>query len=203
MPAMFRPAAAAALLVAAGAFAAEPKKPAKKPAEKAKPKARAEPMDLGLPSFGAIPNEQLNKRQDTGLGMQPSVTATSTSYEIVKVQHARSFARTPSGAAPMGGALASIALAGDPPMLEKFTTIVRVKCAQRMGAPIDVVVLDPRSDTVMSASGNLSFRGVTQDEVDYTVEWEATPARSAGDFQVLIKIASQPMGTFPLKVEKK
>jgi len=52
----------------------------------------------------------------------------------------------------------------------------------------------------MAASGELSFRTVKGDEVDYLVDWDPVPLRGGGDFQVLIKVAGQPMGTWPLKV---
>ena len=52
----------------------------------------------------------------------------------------------------------------------------------------------------MSAAGELRFRGTKGDEVDYVVDWDAVPCRWAGDFLVAVRVAGQPMGTWPLKV---
>ncbi len=133
--------------------------------------------------------------------MTPSTTSVDAQYEVVKVTHGKSFMHSPSGATPVGGALESIALTGNPPSTEKFSSVIRVKCPQKMNAPIDVVVLDPRGDTFMSAQGELNFRAAKQELVDWTVDWESTPARGGGNFQVLIRIGGQVMGTWPLKVE--
>ena len=57
----------------------------------------------------------------------------------------------------------------------------------------------------MSSQGEVSFRGVKGDEVDYLVDWDPTPCRAAGDYTVNIRIAGRDMGTWPLKfvLEKK
>ena len=68
------------------------------------------------------------------------------------------------------------------------------------GADRAVMVLDPRGDTVMDASGQLTFKN---DETDWTVDWEPTGIRTAGEFQVLVRIGGNPLGTFPIKVEAK
>jgi hypothetical protein len=81
--------------------------------------------------------------------------------------------------------------------------VVRVKSPQKANASIDVVILDPRGDTTMSASGQLNFRGQNQTEADWTVEWDPTPCRAGGNYQVMVRIAGQVLGTWPLKVVQK
>ena len=44
------------------------------------------------------------------------------------------------------------------------------------------------------------FRGPKGDEVDYVIEWDPVPCRFSGDFQVVVRVGGQPMGTWPLKV---
>jgi hypothetical protein len=63
-----------------------------------------------------------------------------------------------------------------------------------------VVVLDARGDTAMSASGTLSFSGVAGDVSEYTVDWEPTVCRGPGAYSVLVRVAGQPLGTWPLTV---
>jgi hypothetical protein len=121
-------------------------------------------------------------------------------YTIVRMQHGRSFMRSPSGAVPTGGGLQEIALTGSPPSTERFTTVVRVKCPQKANASIELSVVDPRGDTVMSSAGEVNFRGQKQDEVDYSVEWSPTPWPSGGTFNVLVRIGGQAMGSWPLSV---
>ncbi|MBI3182259.1 MAG: hypothetical protein HYZ28_08965 [Myxococcales bacterium] len=169
-------------------------------AQKSKGKGKLN-MDLNLPTFGALPTgEGLQKPKAEKDLPTPTTTSIDAKYEVVRLQHGRSFMRSASGATPMGGALESIALTGNPPTSERFTTVVRVKCPQRLNSSIELAVLDPRGDTAMTATGEVNFRGTKQDEVDYTVEWDPTPMRSGGDFQVLVRIGGQVMGTWPLKV---
>ena len=79
--------------------------------------------------------------------------------------------------------------------------MIRVRCTQKTNAPIDVVILDPRSDTLMEASGEIFFRGQKEMEVDYTVDWDRTQLpRGTGAYQVLVRVAGAPKGTFPLKI---
>jgi hypothetical protein len=179
---------------ASPALAADPK-----PKAGAKPKGK--PVELNLPSVGALPSaDGLSKPKEKTTDQSPTTTAANATYQIVRVMHGRAFNRSAGGATPVGGALETIALSGNPPSTEKFGTIVRVKSPQRTNAPIDVVILDPRGDTTMSHSGELNFRGTKQDEVDYSVEWDPTPQRSGGAFQVMVRIGGQVMGTWPLKV---
>ncbi len=180
-------------LLGSSAFAREPKAPAGS-------KGSLKGTDFGIPKFGDLPKaegmEKPKAEPDPG---GPSMTAASTQYAVVKVQHAKAFVRSGGGASAVGGALDSIALVGYPPSTPKFTTVVRVKCARRANAPIEVVVLDPRGDTSMSASGELNFRGTKGDEADYAVDWDPTPLRGGGTYQVLIRIAGEALGPFPLK----
>ncbi|MFZ5471924.1 MAG: hypothetical protein ACOZIN_21045 [Myxococcota bacterium] len=178
-----------ALALAAGLFLS---------AEPSKKKLR---VDLDLPSFGALPTDaQLEKPKEKKLTTEPTTTISNATYQVVKVMHARQFMRGAGGSTPVGGQLEIIARSGNPPSTERFHTVVRVTSKERLNAPIDLVVLDPRGDTLMTASGEVIFRGSKQDEVDYLVEWEPTPTRAPGNFQLLVRVGGQVMGTYPLKV---
>lgn len=168
---------------------------AKRKAEK--PKAPT----ISVPSFTAIPKaDGVTRPQAEKLGSQPSASSFGATYSVVKVQHAKTFIRSPAGLVASGGTLDSVPLAGKPPTTERFTTAVRLKSPQRASAPIELALLDERGDTVLSASGEVSFKTVKGDEVDYLVDWDPVPLRAGGDFQLLIRIAGQPMGTWPLKI---
>jgi hypothetical protein len=162
-------------------------------------------FDLDLPSFKAIPKgeEMQSATPKAGLGQGQTTSSFDSSYEVTKVVHARSFARAAGGASPVGGALESILLGGNPLKTERFQTVVRVKSPQRTGASIDVVILDPRGDTTMEASGTVNFRQANQDEAEWTVEWEPTTCRSGGDYKVMVRVAGQVMGSWPLKLVEK
>jgi hypothetical protein len=119
---------------------------------------------------------------------------------VVSVVHGKSFMRSPSGA-KASSPFEQVATEGNPPTTEKFSTVVRVRCVSKVNASIDVVILDPRSDTLMEASGELFFRAQKDPELDWTVDWDRTSLpRGPGNYQVLVRVAGQPMGTFPLKI---
>lgn len=180
----------AAVLLATTAWSADkPKKPPQK-------------LDLGLPSFGAIPKgEGLTKPKEANPAAQgPSVTPAGATYSVVKVMHGKSFSRTAAGAQPTAP-FDGVKLAGDPPVSEKFTTIVRVKCPQKVNTSIDVAILDARGETVMEVSGGqLNFKGLKDDEVDYTVDWDPTTMNGAGEYQALVRVGGNPMGSTPIKM---
>lgn len=160
--------------------------------------------DLKLPTFDAIPKgEGLRAPKAAPVASQPTVTATDATYQVLQVTHAKAFIRTPKGAQPAGGPLEAIPLSGEPLSTEKFSTVIRIKCPQRASAGIDVVILDGRGNTAMTASGELNFRGVKQDEVEYTIDWDPTPTKAGGDYQVLIRVAGQVLGTWPLKMAER
>jgi hypothetical protein len=159
--------------------------------------------DLGLPSFGEIPKgADLHKPKARESNDGPTVTSAGAAYSIVKVQHAKSFARTPTGSVAVG-ALEAIPLSGKPLSTEKFTTVVRIKSPQRAAASVELAIVDTRGETLMSSSGQVSFRGTKGDEVDYAIDWDPTPCRGAGDFELLVRVGGQALGSYPLKLAEK
>ncbi len=177
----------AALFVGSGAFAADKK-----------PK-----LDLGLKVDlnSNIPKgdnlaKPKEKQQQTGSSQAP----TDVSWTVVKVQHGKNFMRGP------GGAVASpyeVVGSGNPFTTEKFTTVVRVKCPQKVDATIELAVLDGRDNSIMEGSGRIYFRGEKTDEADYALDWDATPFRGPGEYRLLVKIAGNVVGTFPFRIHDK
>lgn len=158
-----------------------------------------------LPNMGEVPKgEGLQKPKEepmTAPGPSTERPADAT-YKVTKVLFAKQFVHGPGGQQPVQP-FNSVALRGNPLTTEKFSSLVKVKCPQKVNAPIELAVLDPRGDTAMSASGELVFKGATTDEVEYLVDWDPTPTRAGGNFQLLVRIAGQPMGSWPLLVEQK
>jgi hypothetical protein len=179
-----------ALVVSAAALAEGAKKKPKSP----------DVSSIALPPLAEIPTaDGISPPAAERLAPEPSAPSSAV-YSVTKIQHAKSFLLSRLGPLPVGGAIDQVHLGGKPPSFEKFSTAVRVKSPQKVNAMIEVLVLDPRGDVAMSAAGELRFRGAKGDEVDYVVDWDAVPCRWAGDFLVAVRVAGQPMGTWPLKV---
>ncbi|MBL8920696.1 MAG: hypothetical protein JNJ54_17655 [Myxococcaceae bacterium] len=189
------------IVVIAAALCALPARAEEKKAQpklKGSMKQQAPKIDLGLPTFGSIPSgDGLKKVEEKPAADRPTTTSGQATYTIVSVQHGKGFIRTPTGSKP-SAPYPAVTAAGSPLMTEKFTTVVRVKAPDKKTTSIEVVVLDPRGDTVMDANGSLPFKN---EEADWTVDWDPTGIRAAGEFQVLVRLGGNPLGTFPLKVE--
>jgi len=187
--AMTRLVLVASLLSLGLALAADPERKGSK--KEAAPK-----LDLGLPQFDALPTdtklETSKPKQDT---LQTKKSAVEEGFSVVRVVHGKAFLRGPDGAKP-SAPFTQVTLTNN--TTEKFSTVVRVKNPAKHNASIEVVVLDFRGDTVMDASGEISFRG-KEDETEWTVDWEPTGVRGPGDFQVLVRVGGNPLGTFPIK----
>lgn len=199
------------LLAAPAALAAEPTPAAKAPAGKRlKGDMKVQPavvpkLDLG--NLGTVPKgEGLKADAPAPVAAGPARPA-EVRYDVVSVVHARALVAGPGGAmVPRSAPLEAVTLTpGKPPTLERFSTVLRVRSAARQAASLDVAVLDNRGDTAMTASGTLTFRGTGQaagdDVAEYVIDWSPTPARGPGRFQVLVRVAGQALGTFPLRVE--
>jgi len=173
-------------------------------AEGSKPRPAVSVPTITLPALRDLPNAEGMKRPAVEKGAsEPTVSNVPATYRVVKLQHARSFLQARVGPLPVGGTLTSINLSGKPLTTEKFSTAIRVKSPQRVNARIEIAIVDFRGDMVMSSAGELRFRGAKGDEVDYTVDWDPVPwraagDRAAGDFQVVVRVAGQPMGLWPL-----
>src|SRR4051812_11042837 len=62
--------------------------------------------DLTLPSFTAIPKgEGIEKPKAEKTGDTPTVTPSSASYSVVRIQHEKGFVRAAGGATAAGGGL--------------------------------------------------------------------------------------------------
>lgn len=170
--------------------------------KKDKPKGqKLEKIDLGLGNFKDLPKGgEMQKAEEKKVQDTPTIMPSSAQYSVVRVVHGKSFTRTAAGV-QAAGAFEGVQLSNtNPPMTDKFSSVVRVKCPQKLDSGIEVAILDPRGDTVMSASGNITFRGTKSDEVEWTVDWDPSPVRSGGEFKLLVRVANEVMGTYPVKM---
>lgn len=156
-------------------------------------------VSLDLPTFDAIPKDQkletaTKKDRQTG----PSTPKIDEGYSVVRIVIGKAFIRTPEGAKPSAPYPAVALTSTNPNVTEAFSSIIRVKSGARRNARIEVAVLDQRADTVMEASGELRFN--TGDEAEWQVDWDPTQIRNPGDFQFLVRVGGNPLGTFPLKI---
>ncbi len=169
------------------------------PRLKGSKKDNAPKLNLEMPTFNAIPKDQklesATPRQAEPVGA--SGNRADEGYTLVRIVHGKSFTKSADGAKPTAP---FPAVTWDPQtmMLEKFSSIIRVKSPGKRTTRIEVVVLDTRADTVMDASGELRFGN--SDEAEWQVDWDPSGARQPGEFQVLVRVGGNPLGTMPLKV---
>jgi hypothetical protein len=154
------------------------------------------PLDVTVPPLSDIP--KADGLTATPEKAQPEIKRTNLSarYSVLQVQHARAFLQKQNGTL-MVGPLTSVPLVGTPPSTEKFSTRVRLKCPEGVGAPIEVTIQDVRGETALSSSGHVSFRP-GKIETDYFVDWDPTPVRGAGSYEVLVRVAGESLGRWPL-----
>jgi hypothetical protein len=160
-------------------------------------------FDLGLSknSFAPVPKaEGLETVKEKKQQQSPTAVAADVTFSVVRVLNGKSFTRTPDGAKP-SATFAEVATSGDPPTTEKFSTVARIKCPQKLSTDITLAILDMRDDTLMDASGTIVFKGGKDTEAEWTVDWDPTPLqRGPGEYKVLVRVAGQSLGTFPLKI---
>lgn len=182
----------ASLSLALTASAADPKLKGSK--KEAAPK-----LDLGIPVFKEIPKDQkLEKPKVADEAQQgPTSTTLDEGYSVVRVVHGKAFIRGPDGAKP-STPFPQVTATGNPLATEKFSSVVRLKSPAKKNTRIEVAILDQRGDTVMDASGEIRFGAGP--EAEWQVDWEPTGIRNPGEFQVLVRVGGNPLGTFPLKV---
>src|SRR5262249_42897085 len=152
-----------------------------------------------VPPLGEVPNPEGLKPPQQERPIEPRSSG-EPRFSLVKIQHAKAFKASAAGHIPVGQTLAAISVSGKPPATERFSTLVRVRSPQKSNAPIQVAITDPRGEPLMSATGELSFRTAKSEEAEYLVEWDPTPCRSGGAYQVAVRVAGQELGSWPLRV---
>jgi len=187
------------VLIGLLSLAATAAEPTPNPKLKGTKKQSTPKLDLGVPVFEGTPKDtNLQKVGDAPVTDMPTASS-DTPYTVLSVINTKSLMRSAQGVKPTSP-MAVIMARGAPLMTEKFTSVIKVRGTGKRGTIIEVKIADPRGDTAMSAEGQLVFRA---DELDWTVEWEPAFVRAAGDFQMNVRIGSQPVVSFPIKIEAK
>jgi len=166
-----------------------------------KTKVKAKAPSITMPTFADIPkaDDLKSPTAEKSERMREPSTGAGPRYSVVKIEHARAFRETAPGLATAAEPLQSVELSGNPLTTERFATLVRVKSPRKLGASIQVAILDPRGEVALTSSGELSFRGLKGDETNYLVEWDPTPCRTGGDYHLTVRVSGEELGSWPLK----
>jgi hypothetical protein len=151
-----------------------------------------------LPTFKKVPkDQQLQKARPAAEQNTPSAHG-DESYTVIQIVHGKAFTRTPEGS-KASAPFTQVTVSGNPLVTEKFSTVVRVKSPTRRNTRVSLAILDPRGETLMDASGELGFAKTGGDEAEWSVDWDSSPVRAAGDYQLQVSVGGAVLGTFPIK----
>lgn len=161
-------------------------------------KPQAPQLDLKLPELEALPSDVSLTKPSAAPELERAGGATRDErYTLVSLTHAKSFAGTPQGLTPIAP-LTRVTAAGRPLLTESFTSVVRVRSPARRSSSVELVVLDARDTPVMEARGELVFRA--SEEAEWAVDWAPTAVRTAGTFQVQVRVGGLVVASAPLLV---
>ena len=169
----------------------EPKKPigTKKP--------QVPKLDLSLPTFEQLPSDEGLRKPTAQTPMtSPMHSDPGEGFTLVALTHAKTFVGTTQGLKP-AAPMAQVEVSGNPLTTEPFTTVVRVRSPARRSSSVEVTILDSREHSVLEAKGQLVFKN--SDEAEWAVDWAPTGVRSAGEFQVQVRVGGLILATSPLK----
>ncbi|MBS2030367.1 MAG: hypothetical protein JST54_20865 [Deltaproteobacteria bacterium] len=120
-------------------------------------------------------------------------------YELVSVQHAQQFNMRGEKYEPKY-VIPKIDVANLPMTVPPFHTLVQVRSSDRLGAAIEVRLLDPRGAQVVSSQGALVFGG--HDEAEFLVDWDPFTLKMSGTYNVEVSVAGQVIGKKPFPVQQ-
>lgn len=180
-----------ALLVALGATASADG--AKKP----KSKVKAADFSIGdlpaLPTGDGMKATEEHQKVETKKPADPSVAK----YTLAGVTHAEQFIQHENGYEARH-AISRIDVVNLPMTVASFHTLVRVHSDDKLGAAIEVRLLDPRGNQVLSSQGALVFAG--HPEADFLIDWDPFTLQKSGTYEVVVAVAGQEIGRQPFPV---
>ena len=187
----------ASLLLASNGYAdgSTSSTPSKKTSKKSKP------VDFGIGDMPALPKGDglSNVKDDDDQAAQTKKPADpkAVKYELVSVQHAQQF-NMRGDKYEAKYVIPKIDVANLPMTVPPFHTLVEVHSADRLGAAIEVRILDPRGSQVVSSQGALVFGG--HDDADFLVDWDPFTLKTSGTYNVEVSVAGQVIGKKPFPV---
>jgi hypothetical protein len=157
------------------------------------------PSDFTIPALPDLPkadNLQAAPSDERKLDT-PTADVPKREYEVVKVSHAQSFEARGDSYIPRKE-VNGFDVVNLPMVLPAFSTLVRVRSPQQVGAPIELRIVDPQGREVLSSSGTLVFGG--QPTSDYVVDWSPIKIERSGDYVVEVKVDGKPISKSPLPI---
>lgn len=151
---------------------------------------------LDLPSFDVPTTGDLEDgRTSQAQGKGP----TKVAYAIEAVKHAKSFRVGREGACEPQGAIESFKVPTFPATVEAFETCLRLKASSGVVASIEARILDPQGKEVASAGGEVSFARKSN-TIDYVISWIGFPARSGGQYKMVVRVGGETSRELTLPV---
>jgi hypothetical protein len=115
----------------------------------------------------------------------PTADVPKREYEVVKVTHAQSFESRGDSYVPRKE-VSGFDVVNLPMVLPAFSSLVRVKSPQMVGAPIELRITDPQGHEMLSSSGTLVFSG--HPTTDFVVDWSPIKVVKSGDYEVEVTV---------------
>ena len=185
------------LLAAAPAFAETGSPPAKKVAKK-----KAGAVDFGMMKLPDLPKgdgmaaTQANAPDET---TRAPAAPGAAHYALVSVAHAQQFV-VRGEAYDARHPIKRIDVVNLPTVIPAFQTLVRVKSAEKLGATVEVRLLDPQGAQLVASEGALVFGG--HEEAEFLVDWDPFRLQKPGNYQVEVMVAGQSIGKAAIPVSQ-
>jgi hypothetical protein len=137
-----------------------------------------------LPDLPKVDNLQGTPAEQAQL-QTPTADVPKRAYEVVKVIHAQSFETRGDSYAPRKE-VTGFDVVNLPMILPAFSSLIRVKSPQMVGAPIELRITDPDGRDLLSSGGTLVFSG--HPTTDFVVDWSPIKVVKSGDYAVEVKV---------------
>ena len=177
----------ASLLIASVAHADGAKKKSSKP-------------DFSMPDLPALPKGDgmsTTKTDDPSVQTKHPADPSKAKYTLASVQHAQQFVSR-GDRYEARYVLDKIEVVNLPMTVPPFHTLVRVTSSDKLGASIEVRLVDPKGIPVVTSQGSLLFGG--HEEAEFLVDWDPFTLKNAGTYQVEVTVAGLLIGkqAFPV-----
>lgn len=186
----------ALLLLCAAPALAEPAAPPATKGAKKKPKA----VDFGTMALPELPKGE-------GMATTPEQAPDETTrapaapgaahYTLAAVAHAQQFVARGEGYEARHP-ISRIDVVNLPTVIPAFQTLVKVKSPEKLGASIEVRLLDPQGVPLVASEGALVFGGHT--DAEFLVDWDPFRLQKPGNYQVDVSVAGQSIGKASIPV---
>jgi len=170
-------------------------------ADGAKKASKAPKMDFGLGDTPPLPKadgmSNVKPEDDGATQTRKPADPKAAKYELVSVENAQQFdLRNDKYQARY--VIPKIDVANLPMTVPAFHTLVQVHSDDRLGAAIEVRLLDPKGGQVVASQGALVFGG--HDEAEFLVDWDPFTLKTSGTYNFEVTVAGQVLGKRPFPV---